>query len=491
MGVTWAGGASNNAIAAMNNPAAAAQAWAKAKRQNQLAGANGRPLPTKQQMYGVPEHGQWDMGGGGEHGHGGGPGWQNQVRIGNEPGTMSAPSPTSPFAGNGLTDYYKMQQPGQGEWNGLQDVAQVNHWQATQQDPWAAGIRQKYPWAFPASAQQNNQQAALDTGTQVGKTIAGAISGIPGMADGGRSQAKTYLVGEEGPEGYCPDSGGMHIVGAQGPEVRTFPEKGEIIPHKKMMRFMGYPQPRAGGGRVQPMMQMPGDGGVEQLPHHHPRYKPDYREGTGKHGHGTQDPIPRYSGGPVQGDPRMMMGGHQGGGQLPPGISQFALPFIQQYMQPQQPQGYPNTPEAMTYASDPNAPDSPWALARYVRMGLQQAARRRSALEDAKAAVQQNIAQQQEVAGMGYTPNPFTTGVPFTSKYGSAGVTQGRPGAPIHGTFNGMPFGHIGGPNEMQPTGDNPNQETWQQSELMKRLESSNPKPKRTNPVSMLIGPPK
>ena len=52
-----------------------------------------------------------------------------------------------------------------------------------------------------------------------------------------------YLVGEKGPEVFVPKKGQPEVIGAQGPEVRTFPQHGTIIPNHKI-------QPRVEGGRV-------------------------------------------------------------------------------------------------------------------------------------------------------------------------------------------------------------------------------------------------
>jgi hypothetical protein len=51
-------------------------------------------------------------------------------------------------------------------------------------------------------------------------------------------QAPVYEVGEEGPELYVPDGGQPQVVGTQGPEARTFPQEGEIIPAPETEEIM-------------------------------------------------------------------------------------------------------------------------------------------------------------------------------------------------------------------------------------------------------------
>ena len=51
-------------------------------------------------------------------------------------------------------------------------------------------------------------------------------------------QAPVYEVGEEGPELYVPDRGQPQVVGTQGPEARTFPQEGEIIPASETQEIM-------------------------------------------------------------------------------------------------------------------------------------------------------------------------------------------------------------------------------------------------------------
>lgn len=58
---------------------------------------------------------------------------------------------------------------------------------------------------------------------------------IPGMARGGRAKSiNPYLVGEKGPEIHVPDNGMPEVIGAHGPEVRMFPQAGEIIPNSEI-----------------------------------------------------------------------------------------------------------------------------------------------------------------------------------------------------------------------------------------------------------------
>lgn len=71
-------------------------------------------------------------------------------------------------------------------------------------------------------------------------------------ATGGRITAPTYEVGERGPELVAYDSGRTELVGQDGPEVRTFPERGEVIPAGKTRAIMS----RQGGGPVRSPMQI-------------------------------------------------------------------------------------------------------------------------------------------------------------------------------------------------------------------------------------------
>ena len=72
--------------------------------------------------------------------------------------------------------------------------------------------------------------------------------------------SQPYQVGEAGPEQYVSDSGQTAMVGMGGPEIRTFPQDGYIVPNHELggmgrggpMRGMGGPgmmrEPRQGYG---------------------------------------------------------------------------------------------------------------------------------------------------------------------------------------------------------------------------------------------------
>lgn len=63
-------------------------------------------------------------------------------------------------------------------------------------------------------------------------------------ADGGKTgTVNPYLVGEEGIEIYKPKNGPPELIGSSGPEIRTFSQKGEIIPNHEI-------KPMADGGLV-------------------------------------------------------------------------------------------------------------------------------------------------------------------------------------------------------------------------------------------------
>lgn len=60
----------------------------------------------------------------------------------------------------------------------------------------------------------------------------GMTSWLPGRWMGGPVVAGSpYMVGELGPELFASRSGGLRLIGADGPEVRTFSESGTVIPH--------------------------------------------------------------------------------------------------------------------------------------------------------------------------------------------------------------------------------------------------------------------
>jgi len=97
-------------------------------------------------------------------------------------------------------------------------------------------------------------------GTSQGIPQTGPMTGAPGTfntspeafqpvqqrAKGGSvGRVNPYVVGEKGPEEYVPMHGKPEMVGLQGPEMRTFPDKGKIVPTDKLPH-------RAMGGSVMP-----------------------------------------------------------------------------------------------------------------------------------------------------------------------------------------------------------------------------------------------
>jgi hypothetical protein len=643
-GPTWGGG-NTNSILAITDPAKASIAMWKAQKKAQ---STGKPALSQQELYGPVAHGSYGFAPGG-----------GQERIGNRGGEFSPPSPTSSATGRGLWDYYNMQRPGYGQNNALQDAAQAQHEIA--KVPYYSQYRQQFPWAFPQQPGQKPQQVgqamatkAVQNAAQIGAATAfNPLLGIlPHLAEGGHNQPKTYLVGEKGMEAYCPDSGGMELIGVHGPEVRTFPEKGEVIPHNKLMRFMGYPQPehRAYGGGVEPSMvygkspmQMirtdrgyPGqfgghtytyvpygkpyslqivpraDGGpVRGMDYYtmagmfgpHPAppvpnpYHPPFVDDRNIHWMGRKDrflpqaqfeyaldtsdhriganpmfsqedrwgshlpvwsweayatpegraeaaaqqaaniaavrgvaenrnrkPTPRRYGGGVEasyynpmmyggyGYPQQMMGYPQMGynqmGGYPPGFSPFAAQYLPQYMPQMQQPHY--SPLEQSFADDPMAPESPWAQAKFVRMGLQQAALKRRAFEDAKAKIQENMKGQSEMAAMGFSGHGALPDLPvyelkaspeFPGVFnnyslpngGSARISYTKPGVTPRGVarpldISGNPVGGIWqDPLPMSSNPDDPNAVTFSQANTILKNQGG----KKKNPVSMLIGPPK
>jgi hypothetical protein len=104
----------------------------------------------------------------------------------------------------------------------------------------------------------------LDTGVSVGNGVGGTIidflTGIPGMAEGGPTDARNmYLVGEKGPELYVPTRGQQRVIGGGGPEFFVPESDGHIIPNDKL-NFAGgmhtggnvTTKAVAGGGHMHP-----------------------------------------------------------------------------------------------------------------------------------------------------------------------------------------------------------------------------------------------
>jgi hypothetical protein len=116
----------------------------------------------------------------------------------------------------------------------------------------------------------------LDTGVSIGNGVGGTIidtlTGIPGLAEGGPTEARNmYLVGEKGPELYVPQTGQQRVVGQGGPEFFVPESDGQIIPNHKL-NFAGGMH---SGGNVT-TRSVPGGG------HMHP----EWDKGT-PHKHGT------------------------------------------------------------------------------------------------------------------------------------------------------------------------------------------------------------
>ena len=104
----------------------------------------------------------------------------------------------------------------------------------------------------------------LDTGVSIGNGVGGTIidtlTGIPGLAEGGPTEARNmYLVGEKGPELYVPGQGQQRVVGQGGPELFVPESDGHIIPNDKLnfaggMHAGGVVSTKAvaGGGHTHP-----------------------------------------------------------------------------------------------------------------------------------------------------------------------------------------------------------------------------------------------
>lgn len=104
----------------------------------------------------------------------------------------------------------------------------------------------------------------LDTGVSIGNGVGGTVidflTGIPGMAEGGPTEARNmYLVGEKGPELYVPTQGQQRVIGGGGPEFFVPESDGHIIPNDKLhfaggMHAGGVVSTKAvaGGGHMHP-----------------------------------------------------------------------------------------------------------------------------------------------------------------------------------------------------------------------------------------------
>lgn len=443
-GQTWTGGARANAISAINNPAAAATAMAQAK--NKAMMGMGAMPGTEQELYGQVAQPSYGMGGTG-HGYGGGdsygqgnPNYHSQIRIGNKPGTMSPASPTSPYAspsGSGLGAFYAMQQKGAGAFNALQDTAAVQNYVGGFPNTAHAATVNAFPGAFPMAPQAGqSQHPASDPFDYTPFPVAGKAKG------GTVYQPKPYLVGERGPEIYKSEDGQHQMIGMNGPEIRTFPADGKIIPNKDLKKYLpNILEARAAGGGVQ--------------------------------GSNYRMPVPVNMGPP---QPQMMQQQQQ--------ISPFAMSYLPQFQQ--QPQ---MSLEAQQFASDPNAPESPWAMARYIRMGLQNAARQHLTAEAGRKAVAESYAKQAIVDGMGYTPPMHPTKGAFSIRtpYGTGISQPGNPGVQPQGQFQVLDITGKPVPNQgmvpMSAPQNDPGAVTFPQIDIMSRLAAA-----RKTPLAALLG---
>lgn len=221
--------------------------------------------------------------GGGRGGYGGGNG--PQARIGNRGGVMAPPSPNALEAngrseGGSLDNFYASRAPdpftglavnpmandvmqqrarlqgafggfnGRGpDLEGLSAVDAYNHGQQSK-DPYLSGaaanaiegIRWDRGYNKGMNSKSKSTKGTIDW-TKVPMDTEGPFS-VAGRADGGSvNDYNPYLVAEEGPELFVSKNGDAEILGEAGPEIRTFGEKGTIIPNHKI-------KPMAEGGPV-------------------------------------------------------------------------------------------------------------------------------------------------------------------------------------------------------------------------------------------------
>ncbi len=275
-GQTFAGGSSNAAYA-IQNPYASSMALRKSKMRAQAG--MGAPV-SQNELYSDTASPSFGFGTGDPR-YGGGGNTQRDRRIGNLPGTMSAPSPTSPFAGDsgtggGLGAFYGANARDEGgnritnPYTGLPYNSSANDRLQQQAALQSSGDQQGlaalggYNAAvasgnpnYVAGAQQNINAIRAQRGYRAGYGSQGAGAGgqSPDMGGGTTYNASTgqwerdvtprakggpvhkvnpYIVGEKGPEEYVPKHGKPEMIGMQGEEMRTFPQKGKIIPNDKL-----------------------------------------------------------------------------------------------------------------------------------------------------------------------------------------------------------------------------------------------------------------
>lgn len=153
-------------------------------------------------------------------------------------------------------------------------------------------------WLFnlPGFKQFGNMFAGmkgfLDTGVSIGNGVGGTIidtlTGIPGLAEGGPTEARNmYLVGEKGPELYVPRTGQQRVVGQGGPEFFVPESDGQIIPNHKLNFAGGMHE-----GGVVSTKTVPGGG------HTHPDFDKGspHKHGIKGGGGGTQIPTDKLAG---------------------------------------------------------------------------------------------------------------------------------------------------------------------------------------------------
>ncbi len=305
------GGGSSNAMNALQNPQASKMALIKARMRAQ-AGLG--PSVTQQDLYSDTASPSFGFGSGDPR-YGGGQNTQRDRRIGNLPGTMSAPSPTSPFAGDsgtggGLSAFYGANARDAGgnritnPYTGLPYNSSANDRLQQQAGLQASGDQQGLAAlggynaavasgnpAYIAGAQQNINTIRAQKGYRAGYGSQSAGGASPDMeggttfnpttgqwerdvtprAKGGKVRGvNPYMVGEKGPEEFVGKDGARQMLGMHGPEVGTFKEPGKVIPNNKLPSSMRGKNPlihRDTGGAVIPS-DTPGVGVAVRFPPH-------------------------------------------------------------------------------------------------------------------------------------------------------------------------------------------------------------------------------
>lgn len=411
-----------------------------------------------------------------------------QERIGNAPGTFALPSMISPASGVNPYQYLgqaaqrlypgMFPQGGQmGQMGNFQSNADLGDFSQPIQQNLEGMPSQSSLAAQQEAAYQNSIKGLSNTGKPIpnntGQTIMGRAKG------GNVKQVQPYIVGEKGPELFIPH------------------QDGEIVPHKDVKKYVFKAlQGREYGGHTQ------GSGYMT--------YRMPIQQNQGM---GMYNPMMGY------GQQPQMYGqqGYSAPSQYPQGFNPYAAQFLQQFM-PQQQQMQAQVPEwqrpyAQALFNNPvssmgvEAPDNPMAMARYIRMGLQDQARKRLAGQEGAQRVAELKAAQvasgmsdqygNTVYNAGSMPPNYVAGngsnfdLGITSKYGKGSVKyapSNTPGMFTNLDMSGNPVqGLFGGSFPLHAPDNDPGQTTFSKAEAMSKIKAPKNKP---SPLASLLGSP-